>query len=589
MAVPKLQVPEGYGSSGAGSGAEGITGENSVDQMDGAFGGAGASGSAALGSVHGGSVNGAGGRGGAGGSLQGSRRGSLIGGGWTSASAACADPRCGDPNCPSASSGTEGDALTEEILAGAEHKMPFPVAGSKEHSPRDRSKRNGSVTMSGTESEKVSVSMTLSKNKAAFTKDTPELKDAQAHRPNSGGAGSKDKSGSDPLTIDELSSILNLPGSGSRPASRPGSKEKVQDNDNSNANNHAAGEGSTSYSFVDKNALAITGLGDIPEGSEDGGETASPALSPVSRGDVDHSDLYANLEHAATDEQCETLYYTPINEVGFGKDPEFIIAHGSSALGSYLKDRLGANSKARPLKLSGGSHDEKTSAGGDRKGSVASSVLTLLDGEEMPSDEKEMERLKQKILKKQSEIDKVEQQLGDKKAVEDVEQTVLALKDLSRSSSSEGDGALTKEERATAWKKSSSLTRSCCHICYDDGILLPSLADGMHSQIDKLQQMGAKVLIKRPCGNGKDKCNGTYCTDCLGCHAATMVETSLYACPFLKCPGCNDRIKTQLWRSVVSPEVWTRYYQSAESLLTYRCPECDGVGSLLVDHPGFPL
>ena len=148
----------------------------------------------------------------------------------------------------------------------------------------------------------------------------------------------------------------------------------------------------------------------------------------MSREDQDPSDLYANLEYAAPDDQCETLYYTPFNEVGFGKDPEFIVASGGSALGAYLKDRLGANSKARPLRI-----DESTDAGSAesadnvRRSSVASSLLTVVDGVEVVADEKEMDRLKKKILKKQAEIDKVERDIEDKKIEDNLQSSILAL------------------------------------------------------------------------------------------------------------------------------------------------------------------
>eukprot|EP00392_Amoebophrya_sp_AT5.2_P010368 g10428.t1 len=70
-----------------------------------------------------------------------------------------------------------------------------------------------------------------------------------------------------------------------------------------------------------------------------------------------------------------------------------------------------------------------------------------------------------------------------------------------------------------------------------------------------------------------------------------MVSQSLYSCAYLKCPAveCRGRVDVAEWVSLVDDDVFEKYYQSAESLLTYRCPDCDAVGSLLNEQPGFLL
>ena len=44
-------------------------------------------------------------------------------------------------------------------------------------------------------------------------------------------------------------------------------------------------------------------------------------------------------------------------------------------------------------------------------------------------------------------------------------------------------------------------------------------------------------ILKQPCGYAT--CTGSYCKDCLGKAGKTLIETSVYSCPFLKCPDCR--------------------------------------------------
>lgn len=44
-----------------------------------------------------------------------------------------------------------------------------------------------------------------------------------------------------------------------------------------------------------------------------------------------------------------------------------------------------------------------------------------------------------------------------------------------------------------------------------------------------------------------------------------------------------------MWYSLIGREKFDKHYGSAEALLTYRCPDCDGVSSLFGGHPGCPL
>ena len=68
--------------------------------------------------------------------------------------------------------------MTEEILASASHKSPFPNVGSKEHSPRSskEKKRSGSITMAGAESGKWSKEKAVSSVDKPDTLTTDELK-----------------------------------------------------------------------------------------------------------------------------------------------------------------------------------------------------------------------------------------------------------------------------------------------------------------------------------------------------------------------------------------------------------------------------
>lgn len=88
--------------------------------------------------------------------------------------------------------------------------------------------------------------------------------------------------------------------------------------------------------------------------------------------------------------------------------------------------------------------------------------------------------------------------------------------------------------------------------------------------------------VKRPCGNLQ--CSGQYCNECLNQTALSMIEASLYACPYLKCPECRNRVPTLVWRSLVPEEAWEKYCTNARALLNFRCPDCDEVGSLLAHH-----
>lgn len=88
--------------------------------------------------------------------------------------------------------------------------------------------------------------------------------------------------------------------------------------------------------------------------------------------------------------------------------------------------------------------------------------------------------------------------------------------------------------------------------------------------------------MKQPCGNLD--CTGQYCTDCLCQTALSMIEASLYACPYLKCPECRNRIPTSVWRRLVPDEAWDQYCTNARALLNFRCPDCDEVGSLLTQR-----
>eukprot|EP00397_Hematodinium_sp_SG-2012_P001094 GEMP01001095.1.p1 GENE.GEMP01001095.1~~GEMP01001095.1.p1 ORF type:complete len:1450 (+),score=284.27 GEMP01001095.1:132-4481(+) len=86
-------------------------------------------------------------------------------------------------------------------------------------------------------------------------------------------------------------------------------------------------------------------------------------------------------------------------------------------------------------------------------------------------------------------------------------------------------------------------------------------------------------ILARPCGT--DACIGTYCGDCLRHTALGMIDASLYACPYLKCPSCRNRVPSKMWKLLVSESAWEKYEANARAILNFRCPECDDVGTLL--------
>jgi len=109
------------------------------------------------------------------------------------------------------------------------------------------------------------------------------------------------------------------------------------------------------------------------------------------------------------------------------------------------------------------------------------------------------------------------------------------------------------------WVKKPQLSLGTCQICFEE-----------------------VMVMKKPCGNMS--CAGFFCPDCISQTAISMIDASLYACPYLKCPECRHRVPTIVWQPLVPEENWEKYCTNARSLLNFRCPDCDEVGSLLQDR-----
>jgi len=102
-----------------------------------------------------------------------------------------------------------------------------------------------------------------------------------------------------------------------------------------------------------------------------------------------------------------------------------------------------------------------------------------------------------------------------------------------------------------------------CSICLNDSDMLKAFSGS----------------ASRFCGNLD--CTLAFCKPCFGQYAAGKVTDALHFAPPILCPGCRHRVPTDAWITLVEDAVRVRYHTNAASLLSIRCPECDGVSSLL--------
>ena len=63
-----------------------------------------------------------------------------------------------------------------------------------------------------------------------------------------------------------------------------------------------------------------------------------------------------------------------------------------------------------------------------------------------------------------------------------------------------------------------------------------------------------------------------------------VVNSACFTLPQMQCPGCTQRIETNIWKRFVPPSTFVAYLANAASMLTVNCGNCETARSLFNRH-----
>jgi hypothetical protein len=139
-----------------------------------------------------------------------------------------------------------------------------------------------------------------------------------------------------------------------------------------------------------------------------------------------------------------------------------------------------------------------------------------------------------------------------------------------------GGGPFSKKVKeapfATVSTAVENMPQRTCAICFE------GLAVDHHTTKLKTRFVG--------CDNSD--CHGDFCVECIGTLASTTINSAAHYVPPVRCPGCMQRLKTGTWKPHAGVQAVEKFERCLHTLVSFRCPNCDMVSSLLKVIPDRP-